>query len=191
MKKLLTLLLLFAITYGINAQSMSGFGYSEVIQQEGKSSAEIYKTLRTWFARTFVSSNNVIQYDDVNNGITGTARFEFKCSNLTWAASTGYVTYSISLKIKDGRFKMTMDNFVHCSTEPGLSKKWSMGLVYKDLPTNEELKALGYGAMERGRYKAIDKRVRPLCAKECADLFASLKVYLENNKQTEAEDDNW
>ena len=172
----------------INANAQESLSYSKVIQQEGKSSSEIYKTVKKWFAKTFRSAQDVIQYDEAGEEINGKAAIVYEEKNITWTAASGLVYYNIDVKVKDGRFKVTFDNFIHRSTHPRFSKEWSNGLVYgKDL-TDEQLKMIGISGLAKKQYRAIEKRLKPLCFNEIASLVASLETFLDQNKQ---EDDDW
>ena len=186
MKKVLFLLLL--VIFSSNAYSQEPMAFSEVIQQEGKSASDLYKVVKKWFAVTFVSAQDVIQYDDAGNEITGKARISYECKNLTWAASSGFISYMVDVRVRDGRLKVVISDFIHQSTDLRFGKEWSNGVVFKELPTDEQLKALGHGGLAKKQYKAIDKRVRPLCIQETASLVASLKNYLLKNK-VEVEED--
>lgn len=186
MKKVFVLMAV--ITASFCAMAQEPLSYTEVIQQQGKSSSEIYKQVKKWFAVTFKSAQDVIQYDGAGEEITGKAAIVYDEKSMTWAAASGLIYYNIEVKVKDGRFKFTMDNFIHKSTHPTWGEKWSNGLVYKNMPSDEELKAIGHGGLAKKQYKAIDERIRPLCFKEIAGLVASIKAYMEKQQQ---EDDNW
>lgn len=191
MKKIILIVLILSFCGKSFAQTQSALSFSEVIQQEGKNPEQIYSELRNWFVRTFTSSQDVIQYEQENKTISAKATFPYICRSLTWSASSGYVSYNIYIRIKDGRFKITIDNFIHHSTDPNFGDAWSNGLVYKDELSDEELKQLGFKALMRKQYKAIDKRVRPLCYEESAKLLVSLKDFLENSKNMQDIDDDW
>ena len=187
MKKVIVGMLLTLICSNLSAQEPLTF--SEVIQQEGKSSVELYKSVKKWFVHTFVSAQDVIQYDDSGNEITGKARIAYDCRNLTWAASSGFISYMVDVQIREGRLKISISDFVHQSTDLRNGPRWSNGLIYKELPSDDQLKAIGHGGIAKKQYKAIDERVRPLCIREAANLIASLKNHLEQAEQ--AKDEDW
>lgn len=170
------------------AMAQEPLSYSEVIPQEGKTSSEIYKSVKKWFANTFRSAQGVIQYDGAGEEVSGKAVIAYEEKSMTWAAASGLIYYNIDVKVKDGRFKIVLDNFVHQSTHPKWGKQWSNGLIYGNTPTDEQLKAIGHGGLAKKQYKAIDERVRPLCFHEISSLIASLKTFMD---QQQKEDDNW
>ena len=65
MKKILFLLVIALMSLETMAQKP--LSYSEVINAEGKSAKELYKEVKRWFSLTFVSAQDVIQYDDASN----------------------------------------------------------------------------------------------------------------------------
>ena len=185
MRKIIFLFMMANICF---ASAQKPLSYSEVIQQEGKSSTEIYKSVKKWFAKTFKSAQDVIQYDGADEEINGKAVIVFDVNNITWAAASGLIYYNIEVKVKDGRFKILLENFIHQSTHPQYGSRWSNGLVYGSAPTDEELKNIGHGGMKKKQYRAIDERVRPLCFHEISSLVADLKTFMNQQQQ---EDDNW
>lgn len=182
---------MFIILNSVCAMSQSSemepISFEEVIQQEGRTKKEIYNDLRNWFARTFVDSNEVIQYNDENSEITGKGSFKVKIANLTFAAGSGYVSYVVNVRIREGRFKVVIDNFVHHSTDLTYSDSWSIGLIYKSLP--EDLnKVPGCKGLAKVQYKGVFKRVQPMCIEQGQSLINSLKAYLQTSKKVE---DDW
>lgn len=190
MRKFFFVLMMVLLT-GVDMMAQKPFSYSEVIQVEGKSAKELYKEVKKWFAITFVSAQDVIQYDDADNEITGKAVFEYDSNSLTWAASNGIVRYVVTVQMKDGRIKMTIENFIHESHHPKWGKEWSNGIVYEKPLSDDELKAIGQGGLRKKQYRAIDERVRPLVLNQITVLTISLKQYLANNANNKAEEDNW
>lgn len=186
MKKIVFVLaMMMAVSYAMAQEPLS---YSEVIQQEGKSSSEIYKSVKKWFAKTFRSAQDVIQYDGAGEEVSGKAVIVYEEKSMTWAAASGLIYYNIEVKVKDGRFKVVIDNFIHKSTHPTWGEKWSNGLVYGNELTDDQLKAIGHGGLAKKQYRAIDKRVKPLCFNEIASLVASLKTFMSEEQK---ENDDW
>ena len=189
MRKILFLLAMALMSLETMAQKP--LSYSEVINAEGKSAKELYKEVKRWFSLTFVSAQDVIQYDDASNEIIGKAVFEYECKSLTWAASSGIVRYVVSVKMKDGRVKMTIENFIHESNDPTWGKAWSNGIVYEKPLSDDELKTIGMGGLKKRQYRAIDERVRPLVLNQIATLLVSLKQHLANSDKKKSEEDDW
>ncbi|MDO4309928.1 MAG: DUF4468 domain-containing protein [Prevotella sp.] len=191
MRKIFIFIVVAFMCIGVNAQGLKSLSYSEVIQVEGSNSDDIYRKLKKWVAKAFVDANEVTKYDLENKEIFAKGRFPYSTSNLTWASSSGYVSFELDAKIKDGRFKITLDNFCHHSTAPQYSEGWSIGLIYDKLPIDEELKQIGQGGLRKKQYKAIDQRVRPLCESKIKQIIADLKIFLLEDAKEKIEDDNW
>tara|TARA_B100000795_G_C22590085_1_gene357127 strand:- start:45 stop:566 length:522 start_codon:yes stop_codon:yes gene_type:complete len=112
-KYILFLFLAFALTSAFS-QSETKFNlhpetgeiyYSEVINIEGKSKNDLFVSARTWFANTFVSSKNVIQYSDKKEGII-IGKGNFKVKN-------GRVNFTVKISSREGRFKYELYNFIY------------------------------------------------------------------------------
>ena len=89
--------------------------YSEVVTVDSSiSSNELYSRGREWFAKAYKSSTDVIQMDDKENGkIVGKALIQVYHKALGSNFRSGYINYTISLYLKDGRYKYEITNFHH------------------------------------------------------------------------------
>lgn len=88
--------------------------YSEVVQSPNNSSNQIYLNINEWFAKTYNSSNNVIQLNDKENGkIIGKGGFTispiYQWGNIK-TPQTFFVNYTLTLQIKDGKYKYEFSN---------------------------------------------------------------------------------
>ena len=176
MKKiLLIVMLLFSIT--VVAQEPLKF--SEVIQVEGMSANDIFNTAKKWFVTHFKDANSVIQVDNPNDGIlVGKGNLPFVYKSLTWSNSSGCIWFIVDIKIKDGRFKMTVSDFRHESKAPQYAEGWSLGLIYDS-----------YLPDYKHQHKKIWDKVEPICVDEFPLLVSSIKEFMKSNKVEE--DDNW
>lgn len=182
------LMLICLVIFAINVKAQEVLSHSEVVQVEGATASAIYKNVKKWFAKTYRSAQNVIQYDDVDAEVSGKGIIPYDEKSLTWAAASGLIYYDVIVKVKDGRFKITIENFNHRSTHPTYADKWSNGFLMKTPPTDDELTNIGVKGLAKKQYKAIDKRIRPICLNEIAVILSSIKESM--NKQ-QNEDDNW
>lgn len=79
-----------------------------VIEAPGLNKKQIYDKALEWMAKTFVSANEVIQLKDSDNGkIIGRGITEF-----TNGTATIPCEYSITIETKDGKCRVTCDQFV-------------------------------------------------------------------------------
>ena len=82
--------------------------YQEVVFQNGMSQEEMYLKANVWLARYFVDSKSVISYSDAKSGyIIGKGTFTVYGG----AVQMGYVTYVIEVLVKDGKSKISIDQF--------------------------------------------------------------------------------
>jgi len=111
-----------SITYGqketpnlpIDSQT-NKISYSEVVNVDSLSKKqELYSRAREWFARAFKSSTNVIQMEDKENGkIVGKALMQVYHKALGSNYPSGCINYTVSIYLKDGRYKYQFSDFYH------------------------------------------------------------------------------
>jgi hypothetical protein len=90
--------------------------YSKVVNVDTTlSSKELYNRARAWFAETYRSAQDVIQMDDKEIGkIIGKGNMKYVSSVFVGSNGTkGWIRYTISIQVKDGRYKYDISNFLH------------------------------------------------------------------------------
>lgn len=100
--------------------------YSEVVRLgDSIASNELYSRGREWFAKTYNSSQSVLQMEDeVNGKLIGKALFPVYHKALGRTFDSGDINYTISLYFKNGRYKYEITDFIHTSNyESGSYKK--------------------------------------------------------------------
>ena len=177
MKKVLIVMLMALMSSMVMAQD-EVLSYSEVIQVEGASAMDLYKNARNWMARTYGSSKEVIEYDQAGEEITGNGLIPFTVGNITWAFISGRIRYVVNMKFRDGRYKVTVDNFRHESTDARFPETKSAYLLYR-ASSEKEIDSWTKGAFEkksfRKLYKEVYKRALPLCEAEAKKIIEGVK----------------
>ncbi len=95
--------------------------FTEVVYVDDSTTTkdELYSLAREWFAKTFKSSQSVLQMDDKELGkLIGKANFSI---NRTAYLTDSYVDFTISIYLKDGRYKYQITDFNHVSYKSGFS----------------------------------------------------------------------
>ena len=93
---------------------------------------ELYSRSREWFAKTYKSANSVIQMDEKEEGkIVGRASIPVTYKG----SSAGSISYSVSVYIKDGKYKYEFTNFQH----QGPGNMQSFGSCTKMLNTTDKV----------------------------------------------------
>lgn len=89
--------------------------YTEVVYVDSTiNKLELYSRAREWFAKTYKSSTNVLQMDDKESGkLVGKALMHVYHRALGSDYKSGYVNYTISVYLKDGRYKYEITDFFH------------------------------------------------------------------------------
>lgn len=89
--------------------------FEEVIQVQGASADQLFLLARTWFVDYFKSAQDVIQFEDKSNGVIkgkGLSEIVYQSGKLfgTPLINTAYLNYTITIQVRDGRYKYTIDN---------------------------------------------------------------------------------
>lgn len=115
---------------------------------------------------------------------------EAYAQNMTWSFTSGQIRYVVNMKFRDGRYKVTVENFRHESMDLKFPKTKSAGLLYKAV-NEAEIDGWTKGPFEkksfRRLYKEVYKRAMPLCEAEAKKIFEGLKSFSETKK----EEDDW
>lgn len=129
----MTILMMLFVNITIAQNSMPDFPidtgtkkitYSEVIRLDTSiSKTELYSAAKEWFAKTYKSATDVIQYAEKDEGkIVGRALFKVNFKTIFGTDYPGgHINYTISIYTKDGRYKYEITDFYHVGmlTESG------------------------------------------------------------------------
>jgi hypothetical protein len=129
MKQIFILSFLLSISFGIAlAQKESTpdlpidketgkITFTEVVELDEKlTQDQVYSKAREWFAKAYNSSSNVIQMDDMESGkIVGKALMEVYHKSLGMMHPSGQINYTISIYMKEGRYKYEITDLYHTS----------------------------------------------------------------------------
>tara|TARA_B110000908_G_scaffold123391_1_gene144715 strand:+ start:1303 stop:1842 length:540 start_codon:yes stop_codon:yes gene_type:complete len=132
MKKIL-FLLAFAFI-GSQVYSQESIVFTKVVKYESLTKNEVFVIVNDWFASNYGSANEVIQMSDKESGkIIGKALFSYSFGKLSYTQYEGRVNYTIKITIKENRFKIDVNSFIH-NVNPGNASSCELGLI-----TNAEL----------------------------------------------------
>lgn len=113
--------------------------YTEVVSVDSSlNRGKLYNNAKEWFTKIYKSSKEVIQLDDKEKGIIiGKGIIPVYYQYLGTSTQDGYINYTISVIVKDGRFKYEITDFYH---EPHLIGGNNYGTAEEMMNTNK----LGY-----------------------------------------------
>lgn len=114
MKTILSILLL-ACSWTTWSQTPNAFKFEDVVQTDGVSRVDLFNRARAWFASTFRDSKAVLEVNDPQAGeLTGKGGFPFSSRNFIGSAAVqGRVSFTITVLVKDGRYKYILTDFTH------------------------------------------------------------------------------
>lgn len=128
MRKMILLLL---VMLSLNAYSQEAITYTEVVNVDSLTTKkELFNRAKVWFSETYKDANKVIQLQDEENGqIIGKAKIPYESKILVSSAGTrGFISYTIKVFSKDGRYKYEITDFIHESISAQYSQ-FGFGLI--------------------------------------------------------------
>jgi len=159
------------------------FVFTNVIYVDSSISKDfLYQKVKQWFSEAFVSSKNVIDNADKDEGVI------FGHATITFNNSTyGYVNFNIEVRCKNGKAKYLINSFMHkdaCCVNaygycPNLSNQYSIG----SLSQNELPEYLSYnktGRSKSGRDK-MWQSIKDESKATVYNLIQSLKKSLDKD----------
>jgi hypothetical protein len=158
--------------------------YSEVVYVDSSASKlELYSRSREWFAKTYNSSNDVIQMEDKESGkVIGKALMGVSHKALGRFYDAGYINYTISIQSKEGRYKYEITDFHHTG------QLFSNGNRVPDYGPCENMintkdKTAGVSNQKMYSYllSQLDAKMK--------ELIESLKNHMTSNKSNSKKDD--
>jgi hypothetical protein len=97
----------------VSKSAAASWVYSEVIQIPGRSKADLYSNAKAWFAKAFVSANNVLQNQDMESGsLIGKGSTKVTVKNMG-IQDAGHVLFTLEIRVKEDKYKYTISDFHH------------------------------------------------------------------------------
>jgi hypothetical protein len=163
--------------------------YVEVVTADGLTKDQLYSTALAWFGETFRSAKNVIEVQDREAGrIIAKPLFPYEPTIfMAVARIRGVVRYSVTVEVKDGRYRYTIDGFVHEGSRG--ENGWSP-LSFGLLTTEKECPVSfgwGDGPSSSGKQETWE-HLKSSAKNESDKLIASLKSRMA---QPATKTDNW
>jgi len=132
MNRIIVIICLLIFSLGAFSQEQEkSLEYNEVIQQEGKQVKDLYPVIRAWISTTFINSQKVIQMDDPINGVIickGGISYRAP-GGFTYRYIDGNIDFTLKVQVRDGRYKVTLSDFIHKSSDSRYGNIWSFGLI--------------------------------------------------------------
>lgn len=123
MKKFIIFLL---FPFSVFAQE--GLVFSQIFEAKGNPVEDIYSTLRIWLSKQYRTSESVFEVEDVSNGkIVVSSKFRYE-NKKSVRCHRGWISYSLAVDIKDGKFRVSISDIVHESYD-GPQSSCSFGLI--------------------------------------------------------------
>lgn len=156
--------------------------FAEVVHvSDSATTDEIYVRAREWFARTYRSSQDVLQMDDRESGrIIGKAIFQVTHRALGANYPSGHFRYTISIVARDGRYRYELTDFYHAGDGNKIN---DAGLVEGMINTTDRVMGI---SMQRQYNEYLNQLVAHVPV-----LVADLKASLDKGGATGAAEDDW
>lgn len=126
MKKLILLSLL--AFFSIFSKAQDPIKIDTVIATENATKDEMFIEVSTWIAQKYNSAQDAVQFSDKEAGvIVCKGLFPHSYGNpMVYGFFNGKISYTLSLKFKDGKCRVTIDGFTHKSDT---SEGYDFGLI--------------------------------------------------------------
>lgn len=127
MKRILLMLVMALSTSAVAQDSLvwdnnGSLIFTDVVEVEGVDASELYTRARQWFGEIYRSANNVLQMDDREGGVLlGKAINSFVVTNMGMNFEIK-LHYSISVFLKDGRYKYEIKDMYYSGNTGGKDK---------------------------------------------------------------------
>lgn len=140
--------------------------YTEVVYLDSLSDKnELFSRAREWFAKAYKSSTNVIQMEDKENGkIVGKASLQVYHNAWGMTSEAGYINYTISIYMKDGRYKYEITNFHHTGQYNNGNKIPDYGVCENMINTTDRLFGVSYQKQYNGYLHIMNDNITSLIA---------------------------
>jgi hypothetical protein len=167
-------------TLNLPIDSLTGkINYTEVVSVDTLSNKqELFSRAREWFAKAYKSSTKVIQMEDKESGkIVGKALIQvfYKYMGLK---PGGYINYTISIYIKNGKYKYELTDFFHTGVSVN-GYSLDGGACEKILKEKKGAGYLSYDKTYELYLFQMDENIKALVS----DLKAAMKTKATNTKK--------
>jgi Domain of unknown function (DUF4468) with TBP-like fold len=185
---LLSLTLLLSLQIYSQDSLDTSLTYTQVVKVDSTlSSNELYLRARAWFAESYRSAHDVIQMDDKDNGkIIGKGNLRYLSNIFEGSDGTkGWIRYTISIQVKNGRYKYEITDFYHEGNPLSSGGECSFGLI-----TNSSECPYKIGAWARKGWKnKVWKDIKETIEKNITSLMESITIAM--GKPAKNKDSDW
>lgn len=165
--------------------STSKITYSEVIYVDSSANKqELFSKARAWMTKAYKSSTDVILIEDKEAGkIVSKALMPVFHRVLGTESLNGHINYTISIYVKDGRYKYEITDFFHTGQviSDG-SRTADLGVCEKMINTTEKAMGISLQKMYNYYLYQLDNNIKALVA----DLKTAMAT-----KASSIKNDNW
>lgn len=149
------------------------YGYTIIVEAEGKSASQFYSLAKDWCKRKFVDDKFLIDTENVELADAGS----FPLTNtlgkgISRVVLTQTILYNVVFSFKDGKCRFEITNIKMSQTSSGTTEERTMEAYYKFVED------AGIGATRRARAKMFND-----IDTEMKKLIDEIKTTLQNNSK--------
>lgn len=184
MKKIVVFSLFVSLAFYCFAQEESKpLSFFKVVQTEGKSTEQVYNSVRTWFALSTKDANKVLAMDDKSSGsLVGNVNVDYSYGKMNYAAYDGIIDFVIQVNIRDGRFRIEIKNFNYRITYPkSVIKDFGIITTDQEKPNNKGLNK----APNQKVWEDVKVKMEKLSEK----IFLEMEDAINSNSSQDTNDD--
>lgn len=152
MKKVLTTIICLIIIASTNAKLFGQYTQQkeiiETVEVDSLSKSELYQNAKKWILSRFMTSDNIVEFDDENNetiNVTGHIlmdKLKFMQGAMGYFVKTSgnTITFKLRIDFKEGKFRYTFSNMIYSFDQiGGPNEGYVQNPLYEitDLPKNK------------------------------------------------------
>jgi hypothetical protein len=138
MKKLIFVLLFLLPLVAFSQLDNNPIIFTEVVKVDSNSTKnDLFNAARAWFNTAFVSSKDVLQIIDKENGeLSGKGVIKYSNGFPGSETTYGEIRFSVSVFVKEGRYKYEFANFIHEGSPHDGYGAYNFGLITNAITCN-------------------------------------------------------
>jgi hypothetical protein len=162
--------------------------YTDVVKVDSNNADQLYQRAKLWVAETYNSAQDVVQLDDATSHTLLIKGVMIYKSNVEYAnsAASGKIDYTLKILTKDGRYKYSLENFIHTGSPWGTANpdRPDFGLITTAEQCPREIK----NSYKKWRQKVwVD--IKAQIESYATNVVSSLKAHM--GKKAVADNDDW
>ena len=158
------------------AWGQTALSFTEVVTVDSSMKKnDLFTAARAWVNKSFASGKDVTQIADKESGeisVKGVMSMDFE--KLNAQSLCGYIHFSLSILIKDGKYKYTFSDFKHEAVPHNGHTGYDLGVITTDVEYPHEHTFWGPNSWYTDRWNEMKVRINSVVSEMKASLKAAM-----------------